>query len=392
MTSTASNVPVLLDGFRTPFGRYMKSLRGMSARQLGAHVVEGLVSRHEMLRTCDGVLLAQVLQGGHGQNPARQVAVSGGVDTRVPALTLNNVCLGGMAAIADASRRIRCDEGRSYVVGGVDSMSGAMHAGYVRAGASMRSLEMVDTLSTDGLWCALQDESMGSLSDRANADLGIDREVQDRIALRSHQRAAQARDDKRLADEILPIGSGEQTVLNDEGIRDDASLAGLGGLRPAFSDPGTITAGNASQMTDGAAIGAVTSMGVAERAGVRPLARVVACAEVAGPDARLHLQPARAIEKVLARTGLRLAEVGIVEINEAFAGVVEASRRELSLPLDIVNVNGGAIALGHPLGGTGFRLALTLARELVRRGERYGVASLCGGGGQGAAVLLENTR
>lgn len=391
-THSAAEVPVLFDGLRTPFGKYLKGLSAVTSRQLGAHVLERLLSRHEILRSCDGVLLAQVLQGGQGQNPARQVAVGAGVDPTVPALTLNNVCLGGLSAIADASRRIRCGEGSTYVVGGMDSMSRAMHAGYVRAGASMRPLEMVDTVSTDGLWCALEDESMGSLSERVNTDLGIDRDVQDRIALRSHQRAALARDDKRLADEIVPAPAGEREIVDDEGIRDDASLTALGSLPSAFSDPGTITAGNASQMSDGAALGAVTSLDVAERAGVRPLGRIVGYAEVAGPDGGLHLQPAHAIAKVLDRAGLSLTEVSLVEINEAFAGVVEASRRELSLPLDIVNVNGGAIALGHPLGGTGFRLGMTIARELARRGERYGVASLCGGGGQGAAVLIENVR
>ncbi|MFD1507240.1 acetyl-CoA C-acyltransferase [Georgenia yuyongxinii] len=387
--TTAERTPVLLDGVRTPFGKYLKGLSTLPSRELGAQALRALLERHEHLRRCDGVLLAQVLQGGQGQNPARQVAASAGVDPIVPALTLNNVCLGGMAAVADASRRVRLGEGTSYVVGGVDSMSRAPHVGYLRQGASMSGLNLIDSLSTDGLWCALVDESMGVLSERANAELDIDRHVQDDIALRSHERAAAARDAGRLAEEIVTVHVDGRTVEHDEGIR-DTSRERLAALRPAFAEDGTITAGNSSQMTDGASIGAVTSAAAAERAGTRPLARIAGYAEVAGPDASLHLKPAVAVEQVLERAGVPLSAVALLEINEAFAGVVEASRRRLSVPLDIVNPNGGAIALGHPLGGTGFRLVLTLARELARRGERYGVASMCGGGGQGAAVLLEN--
>jgi acetyl-CoA C-acetyltransferase len=385
-------VPVLLDGLRTPFGKYEGSLKDVSPRKLGAHTVKALIDRHAFLERPDGVILAQVIQGGQGQNPARQVALSGGVSPQVPAITLNNVCLGGMAAVADAARRIRLGEGSVYLVGGVDSMSRAPHAGLVRSGSRLVSVALVDTLSTDGLWCALDDVSMGTLSDRANAELGIGRKVQDEIALRSQDLAAKARAEGRLAQEIVPLLVSGNEVVDDEGVREGLTMESMAALKPAFVADGSITAGNASQLTDGASIGAVASMSYAEQAGVAPLGRVIAYTEVAGPDATLHLKPARAIEGALQIAGLPHQDIALYEINEAFAGVVEASRRELSIPIDVVNVNGGAIALGHPLGGTGFRLVLTLARELARRGERYGVASMCGGGGQGFAVVIENTQ
>lgn len=383
---------VLLDGLRSPFGKYMKSLKTLSSKELAAQVISQLLIRNPDVSDLDAVLLAQVIQGGEGQNPARQAAAAGGVSVTVPALTLNNVCLGGLTAIADASRRIRAGEGHAYLVGGMDSMSRARHATYIRDGASMISPEVVDTLSSDGLWCALQDVSMGTLSEEANRNLGIDRDIQDDIAHRSHYLAAEAHRRGLLAEEIAPITVESKEVRDDEGIRMDSAREALSSLKPAFGSVGTITAANASQMSDGASMGILTSLEVANHQGREPLAEVIGYSEVAGPDSSLHLKPARAINKVLDDSGVGIHEVEIFEINEAFAGVVEASRRELSLPIDVINVNGGAIALGHPLGGTGFRLALTAARELQRRGGKYAIASLCGGGGQGAAVLLKNTK
>lgn len=380
---------VLLDGLRTPFGKYLKGLAGVESRALGAHVLREILRRHPELAAADGVILAQVLQGGAGQNPARQIAHDAGVEPTVPAITLNNVCLGGMAAVADASRRIRLGEGSAYLVGGADSMSRARHAALTRQ-SRLGDVEMTDTLVSDGLWCALDDASMGVLSDQVNIDLEIGREVQDEIALRSHVTAREATDRGDLAEEIVPFSGDGAEVTVDEGIRREASAEGLAKLAPAFVSGGTITAGNASQMTDGASLGAVVSADLAEQWGREPLGLIRGYAEVAGPDTSLHLRPAEAVRRVLDQAGVDLADVGVLEINEAFAGVVEASRRALSVPLDLVNVNGGAIALGHPLGGTGFRLVLTAARELRRRGERYAVASMCGGGGQGAAVLIEN--
>ncbi|WP_153395550.1 acetyl-CoA C-acyltransferase [Ornithinicoccus halotolerans] len=381
---------VLLDGARTPFGRFTRGLAALSARDLGAAAVAELLRRTPELGHADGALLGSVLQGGQGQNPARQIAASGGLDPAVPAITLNNVCLAGLAAVADATRRVRLGEGSSYLVGGADSMSRGRHAALLREGVPRPGpVELVDTTVTDGLWCALGDEGMGPLSERANTALGIGRAEQDQLAARSQQLAAAARDAGRLAEEIVPVTTPGGEVRHDEGIRDGVTVESLAGLRPVFAEAGTITAGNASQMSDGASVGVVASLARAEALGRVPLARVTGYAEVAGPDTSLHLKPAAAIRAALDRAGLAIGDVDLLEINEAFAGVVAASVRELSVPLDIVNVNGGAIALGHPLGGTGFRLALTLAHELRRRDARVGVAALCGGGGQGAAVVLE---
>jgi acetyl-CoA C-acetyltransferase len=298
--------------------------------------------------------------------------------------------LAGLSSVADASRRIRTGEGEAYIVGGGDSMSQAPHASVIRDGvARPASVELVDTMVKDGLWCSLGNEGMGELAERSNQALGIHREVQDEIALRSQKLAAAATDRGRLALEIVPINSSQAHLAEDEGIRPGVSLEKLERLAPAFASHGTITAGNASQMSDGSSVGALTSFAYSEKVGRAPLARIIALAEVAGPDSSLHLKPAAAIEAALERAGLSLANVDLFEINEAFAGVVEASRRELSIPLDVVNVNGGAIALGHPLGGSGFRLLLTLAHELEQRQSQFGVAALCGGGGQGIAIVIE---
>ena len=382
--------PVLLDGVRTPFGRLKGALSGLPARELGAVAVRGLLARQPELTSCDGVLYGSVLQAGQGQNPARLVATSAGVDPSVPAATLNSVCLAGLSSVADASRRIATGEGDAYVVGGGDSMSQAPHTALLREGVSRPGpVQFVDTLVKDGLWCSVGEEGMGDVAERSNDELGIGRDVQDDIAMRSQQLAAEATDSGRLALELVSVSTGGIALAEDEGIRRGVSREKLGTLRPVFREDGTITAANASQMSDGASVGAVTSLAYAERLGRAPLARIVAFAEVAGPDNSLHLKPAMATRAALERAGLDLADVDLFEINEAFAGVVEASRRELSIPLDVVNVNGGAIAVGHPLGGTGFRLLLTLAHELQQRQARYGVASLCGGGGQGFAVVLE---
>jgi acetyl-CoA C-acetyltransferase len=382
MTETT---PVLLDGVRTPFGRLHGALGGVDTRDLLATAIRALVERHPALSDPDGVLLGQVLQAGHGQNPARLAAAAAKIAWTVPAATLNNVCLAGLATASDASRRVRLGEGKAYLVGGGDSMTRAAHAGLLRSGVKTGPVELVDTMIVDGLQCGLTGEGMGELSERANRELGVTREAQDAIALRSHQCAAAATDEARLDEEIIETDG----LKVDEGIRPSSSAEALAGLRPAFGGDGTITAGNASQMSDGATVGAVTSLDEADRMGVAPLVKIVASAEVAGPDNTLHLKPAAAIRAVCERGGVGVSQLDLVEINEAFAGVVAASITDLEIPLDIVNVNGGAIALGHPLGGSGLRLLLTLARELSRRQARYGVAALCGGGGQGLAVLVE---
>lgn len=379
------HVPVLLDAIRTPFGKFRGGLSGVGTRELVATAIGALLHRHPSLSTLDGVLLGQVLQAGHGQNPARLAAAEAGISWTVPAATLNNVCLAGLATVSDASRRIRLGEGSVYVVGGGDSMSRALHAGMLREGVQTGPEGFIDTLIVDGLQDGLTGEGMGALSERANTELGVTREAQDAIAAASHQRAVNARDKGWLDEEIVPTGG----VTADEGIRPSTDLEALARLRPAFKEEGTITAGNASQMSDGATVGIVTSLENADRMGIAPLVHVMGSVEVAGPDNTLHLKPAAAIRTVCERSGVSVSQLDLIEINEAFAGVVVASMTDLAVPADIVNVNGGAIALGHPLGGTGLRLLLTLSRELVRRDARYGVAALCGGGGQGLAVLVK---
>jgi acetyl-CoA C-acetyltransferase len=381
--------PVILDGIRTPFGKWKGSLSQFSAQELGTAAVKELLNRVPVAKEADGVLLAQVIQAGQGQNPARQVAAKAGISLTTPAVTLNNVCLAGLASVSDAVRRIQYGEGELYITGGFDSMTNAPHTSVLRQGSSIGPVQFQDTLLHDGLWCSLSDQSMGVLTDAKNKELGIHRAEQDEYALLSQQRAARAQQSGILADELFAIETNTHTLKDDEGIRPQASLEKLAGLRAAFSSEGTITAGNASQMTDGASVGIVTTEQNAEKLGKTPLARIKGWADIAGPDTSLHIKPAQAIRKLLDQQNLRLSDINLFEINEAFSSVAIASCRELGLNYDNVNVNGGAIAIGHPLGGTGFRLVLTLAHELKRRGGGRGIASLCGGGGQGLALLIE---
>lgn len=380
---------VILEGVRTPFGKWKGFLSELGAKEIGALAVKELVRRVPEAKEADGVMLAQVLQAGQGQNPARKVATDAGVSLSVPAITLNNVCLAGLASVSDAVRRIHFGEGELYITGGFDSMTNAPYTAAIRKEQSMGPLKLNDTLSSDGLWCSLADDSMGLLTDIKNKDFKIDRQAQDQYAQLSQERAAEALQAGRLQDEIVPITLNGKTFSSDEGIRLNSNLEKLATLRPAFIEDGTITAGNASQMTDGASVGIVTSEKKAEALGKKPLARILGWAEVAGPDTSLHTKPAQAIKAVLEKANLTLNDIDLFEINEAFASVVIASCRELGIGYERVNVNGGAIALGHPLGGTGFRLALTVAKELERRGGGKGIASLCGGGGQGMALLIE---
>ncbi|KIH70757.1 acetyl-CoA C-acyltransferase [Salinicoccus roseus] len=380
---------VILEGLRTPFGKWKGSLSEFEAKEIGTLAVRELLHRLPEAKEADGVLLSQVLQAGQGQNPARSVAVEAGVSLSVPAITLNNVCLGGLASITDAARRIHFNEGELYITGGFDSMTNAPYTVAVRKEQSMGALQLTDTLSNDGLWCALEDESMGVMTDRKNKDFGIDREAQDRYAQMSQERATAASEAGRLQEEFVPLEVAGSFFSSDEGIRSGSSIDKLASLRPVFAEGGTITAGNASQMTDGASVGIISSKKNADALGKMPLARILGWAEVAGPDTSLQTKPAQAIRKVLEKTNLTLNDIDLFEINEAFASVVIASCRDLGIGYDRVNVNGGAIAIGHPLGGTGFRLVLTIAKELQRRGGGKGIASLCGGGGQGMALLIE---
>ncbi|WP_188534746.1 thiolase family protein [Kocuria dechangensis] len=366
----------LLDGVRVPFGRTGRALAGLTATELGALPIAQLLHRHPDL-ALDAALLGVVVQAGLGQNPARTAALAGGVDPEVPALTLNSVCLASLESVCDAARRIAVGEGAAYLVGGFDSMSTGGRLG-----------GDVDVVLHDGLLDVASGRSMGVVSDRVNAELGITREDQDAWAHGSHARALAARD--FLRGETVPVALPDGTShTDDQGVRAESSPEALAGLRPAFTPDGTITAGNASQTADGASAGLMVSGEVLDRTGAVPLARIVDWAFVAGPDTSLHLKPARAVRKVLDRQGLGPADVDVYEINEAFAGVAIASARDLGVPGDVVNVHGGAVAVGHPLGASGFRLALTAARALRARSGRRAVATLCGGGGQGLAVLLE---
>jgi acetyl-CoA C-acetyltransferase len=369
---------VLADGARTPIGRYGRALAAVDPIDLGAHAIRETLARCPGLQP-DHVLLGNVLQAANGQNPARQAAIRGGVARTTPGTTVNDVCLASMTSVAIAAGMVRAGEADTVLVGGFDSMSRAPHD--VRRTPQD---EPLDLMVHDGLYCSIENAGMGALSDAENDRLEVTRAAQDMLALRSHERAAAATADGRLAEEIAPLPE----LAQDEGIRTDTSLERLAALQPAFTPDGTITAGNASQMSDGGAAGLVTTLGRAAAAGVAPLAAVAGRAIIAGPDSSLHLRPAEASAKLLERHGLSPADIDLWEINEAFAGVVVASCAALGIDPELVNVNGGAVALGHPLAASGMRLVLTLAYEMRRRGARLGVATLCGGGGQGEALLL----
>ncbi|MEH7387988.1 acetyl-CoA C-acyltransferase [Bacillus sp. JJ1521] len=374
---------VLLDGCRTPIGRFMGALSAKTAVDLGGIVVTKLLERVPEIKVNE-VIMSQVIQAGQGQNPARQVSVKSGLDLTIPAITLNSVCIAGLATVVDAARRIERGEGETYIVGGFESMTNAPHTSVIRNQKKMGNVSLYDTLN-DGLWCSLSDRSMLEIAEKSNAELNITREEQDRYAEISQIRATNAQEKGIFSDEIVAV---ENFLQKDEGVRPGTSFEKLAKLRP-IEVGGTITAGNASQMSDGASAGIVSTLENSEKLGVKPLATIIDWATVSGPDTSLHLQPANAIQALLNRTGLKISDIDIFEINEAFAGVVIASQRNLGIPFDVVNVNGGAISVGHPLGGSGFRLLLTLAYELKRRGGGKGIATLCGGGGQGTAILIE---
>ena len=386
--------PVICAGARTPIGRFGGTLATLPAVALGGHAVRAALERAGVdPGAVEHVVMGHVLQAGQGQITARQAAVRAGIPMTVPALTVNKVCLSGLNAIATAAQYVELDQAGLLVAGGMESMSNAPYlVPKARFGARMGDAELVDAMVHDGLWDAFDDAHMGGLSDETNRRLGIDRAAQDEWAARSHERAAEATKRGLLASEIVPVTVTQRrdqvTVDQDEGIRPGTTAESLGRLRPAFSPEGTITAGNASQISDGAAAVVVTSRERAAADGLPVLASVVAYGTVAGPDTSLHSQPSRAIADACRRAGVAPADLDLVEINEAFAAVALRSTRELELDEAIVNVNGGAVALGHPIGASGTRVVLTLAMELRRRGGGLGAAALCGGGGQGDALLV----
>lgn len=391
---TLDNGSVILGGARTPMGRLQGALSSLSAADLGGVAIASAIERAGIpAADVDYVIMGQVLQAGVGQNAARQAAIKGGLGMRVPALTINKVCLSGIDAIALADQLIRAGEFDAVVAGGMESMSNAPHLLVgSREGVKYGDWTMIDAMAFDGLTCAFDECAMGEATERYNRDLT--RAEQDLVAATSHARAAAARDRGWFAEEIaavsIPQRKGDPVVVSeDEGIRADTTVESLGRLRPAFAVDGTITAGNASQISDGAAALVVTSRHEAERHGCTPIAFVGAHGVVAGPDPSLHEQPAAAIEAACAKEDISVADLDVIEINEAFAAVAIASIRRLGVDREIVNVNGGAIALGHPIGMSGARLVLHLVHELRRRGGGIGAAALCGGGGQGDALIIK---
>ncbi|MEO6713018.1 MAG: acetyl-CoA C-acetyltransferase [Mycobacteriales bacterium] len=386
---------VIVAGARTPIGKLSGTLATRAATDLGGVAIAAALARAGLAGdSIDYVLMGQVLQAGAGQIPARQAAVNGGVPMTVPALTVNKVCLSGLTAIALADQLIRAGEITVAVAGGMESMTQAPHLLLdSRGGFTFGDVTMRDHMAYDGLFCAFDQVAMGESTERYNAKLGITREEQDEWAARSHARASAASAGGRFADELAPVRvpqkRGDDLLVSvDEGVRADTTVETLAKLRPAFAPDGTITAGSASQISDGGCALIVTSAEYAAANGLPVLAEIVAHGMVAGPDASLQSQPSGAIARALEKAGMSVADLDLVEINEAFASVVIQSMRDLSLDPDIVNVDGGAIALGHPSGMSGARLVLHLVAELRRRGGGIGAAGLCGGGGQGDALLL----
>jgi acetyl-CoA C-acetyltransferase len=376
-------------------GRLLGSLKDFSGADLGAVAIKGALARAGVApEQVDYVIMGQVLQAGAGQITARQAAVQAGIPMTVPALTINKVCLSGLDAIALADQLIRAGEFEVVVAGGMESMTQAPHLlPKSRSGFKYGAVEMVDAMAHDGLFCAFDQCAMGESTERYNARLGISREDQDAFSALSHQRAAEAAKNGLFDDEIVPVEvplrRGDPVVFTtDEGVRADTTADLLAKLRPAFAPDGTITAGSSSQISDGGAAVVVMSRAKAEELELAWLAEIGAHGVVAGPDASLQSQPANAIKAALAKESIDVVDLDLVEINEAFASVGIQSMRELGLGSDKVNVNGGAIAMGHPIGMSGARLVLTLALELKRRGGGVGAAALCGGGGQGDALVL----
>jgi len=386
--------PVIIGGARTGIGRLLGSLAGFSAAELGGFAIKGALDRARVsTETVEYVIMGHVLQAGAGQITARQAAVLAGIPLSVPATTVNKVCLSGLDAIAQAADLIRLGEFDVIVAGGMESMTNAPHVlKNSRKGYKYGAVELLDSMAVDGLTDAFDGLSMGESTERRGGKLGISRAEQDEFAARSQRRAARAAKDGLMADEIVPveIKSRKETIVfaSDEGIRADTTAESLAKLPAAFGKDGTITAGSSSQISDGAAAVIVTSRGKAVQLGATILAEIGTFGTVAGPDNSLHHQPSMAIKKALRKAGLEVSDLDLIEINEAFAAVGVASMRDLGVSQDIVNVNGGAIAVGHPLGASGTRIALTLACELRRRGGGLGAAALCGGGGQGSALLL----
>ena len=380
---------------RTPLGKFGGGLAPLRAVELGGEAIKGALRRSQLEAAhVDEVIFGQVLQAGEGQITARQAAVRGGIPMTVPATTVNKVCLSGLTAVAMADRSVRLGEASFVVAGGMESMSNAPYlTPSTRWGARMGDAQLIDVMMHDGLRCSFDHCAMGESSDLKNARLGITREQQDAWAAESHRRAVLAVERGAFDDEIVavrvPQRKGDPVLIElDEGIRPDTTIESLSKLRPAFTPEGTTTAANASQISDGAAAVVVADRKAAEAAGLPILAEILSYGQVAGPDATLQERPAEALAVALKKAGMSAGDLDLVEINEAFASVAVWSAHMLDLDHSKVNVNGGAVALGHPIGATGARLIVTLVNELRRRGGGIGAATLCGGGGQGDAMII----
>ncbi len=380
---------------RTPIGRYNGALQPLRAVELGGAAIAAAMERGKVdPASVDEILFGHVLQAGEGQITARQAAVQGGLPMTIPSVTINKVCLSGMSAIGLADRAVRLGEAKFVMTGGMESMSNAPHVvREVRWGARLGDVTMIDVMQHDGLFCAFDHCTMGESSDHKNVKLGISRTEQDEWAARSHERAETATNNGQFAEEITPVTVPQRkgdpvTVETDGGIRVGTTVGSLSALRPAFVSDGTITAGNASQISDGAAAVVVADADAAEASGAPVVAEILSYAQIGGPDATLHERPAEALALALKKAALETSDLHLVEINEAFAAVSLWSARMLDISEDKVNVNGGAVALGHPLGATGARLVVTLINALRHRGGGIGAATLCGGGGQGDAIVV----
>ncbi|PCG84397.1 acetyl-CoA C-acyltransferase [Streptomyces sp. WZ.A104] len=393
--TTGTTTSVIVAGARTPMGRLLGSLKSFSAADLGGVAIKAALDRAGIGGDqVQYVIMGQVLQAGAGQIPARQAAVKAGIPMNVPALTINKVCLSGLDAIALADQLIRAGEFDVVVAGGQESMTNAPHLlPKSREGYKYGAIEMLDSMAHDGLTDAYENIPMGESTEKHNTRLGLDRTTQDAIGALSHQRAAAAQKNGVFEAEITPVEipqrKGDPVLFaKDEGIRPETTVESLGKLRPAFAKDGTITAGTSSQISDGAAAVVVMSKARAEELGLDWIAEIGAHGNVAGPDNSLQSQPSGAIRHALKKDGLTVDDLDLIEINEAFAAVAVQSMKDLGVTSDKVNVNGGAIALGHPIGMSGARVVLHLALELKRRGGGTGAAALCGGGGQGDALII----
>ncbi|MEA2557766.1 MAG: acetyl-CoA C-acetyltransferase [Actinomycetota bacterium] len=388
---------VIVAGARTPIGRFNGALASLRAVDLGAVAIRESLTRAGVApEQVEYTIMGHVLQAGQGQITSRQAAVAAGIPKEIPALTVNKVCPSGLVAIATADQMIRAGDLDIVVAGGMESMTNAPYViPKARAGSRLGNAEMLDSMIHDGLWCAFDDRHMGEGTDQISAELDVSRGAQDAWSERSHRRAADAWEAGRMTEEVTPVTvpqrKGESVRFDrDEGIRPDTTVERLTALKPAFMPGGTVTAGNASQISDGAAAVVVMSDTKAQELGLTPLAEIVAYGMSADRYASLHTVPAMATERALKRAGLSTRDLGLLEINEAFAAVPIHSAQMLGASDDMVNVNGGAVALGHPIGASGARIVLTLALEQRRRGVEFGAAAICGGGGQGDALILRS--